>query len=236
MADAKVCHVSGCEKRAIGRGWCSAHYKRWRLTGEVGGPITRKPGRGRCEVEGCGHEGRLKRGLCVAHHHRALRHGDPTIRKSAANGELFAWIKAHVDHVGDECLPWPFARKSNGYGKVVVDGAQIVASRMMCILAHGEPPTPRHEASHSCGKGHEGCMNPGHLRWDTPEGNQADKVLHGTDNRGEKQWKSKLTEADVLEIRSLLGIVPQSEIAKRFGIDPSSVSNIKSGKNWGWLA
>jgi hypothetical protein len=33
------CIIEGCEKRAIGRGWCAAHYQRWRKNGD---PLTVK--------------------------------------------------------------------------------------------------------------------------------------------------------------------------------------------------
>jgi hypothetical protein len=63
-----------------------------------------------------------------------------------------------------------------------------------------------------------------------------DRLIHGTHNRGERQGSHKLTEADVHKIRSLSGRLSQTAIANRFGIDPSTVNNIHSGKRWGWLS
>jgi DNA-binding transcriptional regulator YiaG len=91
------------------------------------------------------------------------------------------------------------------------------------------------DAAHSCGKGHEGCVNPAHLRWDTRSGNFSDKLAHGTDNRGEKSPVSKLTESDVIKIREMRGTVSQSQLAKMFNIDQSNVSKIQSGHSWSWL-
>ncbi len=59
--------------------------------------------------------------------------------------------------------------------------------------------------------GKECCHNDGNpannrldnLRWDTRESNMADKVLHGTHNRGERCGTSKLKEEDVIEARKL---------------------------------
>lgn len=50
----------------------------------------------------------------------------------------------------------------------------------MCQKAHGDPPSPKHDAAHSCGRGHEGCVNPNHLSWKTKKQNQADRITHGT--------------------------------------------------------
>jgi hypothetical protein len=76
-------------------------------------------------------------------------------------------------------LIWPFARYNNGYGNVTFYDAlgkhSTGAHRIMCKLVHGEPPTPKHEAAHSCGNGTGGCINPHHLRSDTRGGNNADK-------------------------------------------------------------
>ena len=48
--------------------------------------------------------------------------------------------------------------------------------------------------------------------------------------------RAKLTKEKVLEIRSMLlqGII-QTEIAKKFGVDRSTISMIKLRKSWSWL-
>lgn len=80
------------------------------------------------------------------------------------------------------------------------------------------------------------CVNPGHLYWATPQENQNERVKHNTSNRGEQQWLAKLTSNDVLEIRKMLVAgFSQAGIARQYGLAPSTVSNIKTGKHWGWL-
>jgi hypothetical protein len=136
---------------------------------------------------------------------------------------------------GDECLAWPFS-KGRGYGMVWVDGRMVVASRYICELAHGAPPTPEHEAAHSCGKGHEACVTKGHLDWKTPAQNQADRVIHGTHDRGERNANSKITEAEAREILALKGVEPPCKIANRLRVSPHTVSKIHSGHSWAWLS
>ncbi len=68
------------------------------------------------------------------------------------------------------------------------------------------------------------------LQWATPETNQNDRIIHGTDSRGEKQTNSKLTEKQVLKIRTDPRIY--AEIGTQYGISIASVSLIKNKKNW----
>jgi hypothetical protein len=75
------------------------------------------------------------------------------------------------------------------------------------------------------------------LRWGTQEENEADKVLHGTAPRGENHGSAKLTEAQVKEIRSVplhRGVV--KELASLYGVSATTISNVRSGRNWGHLA
>jgi len=71
------------------------------------------------------------------------------------------------------------------------------------------------------------------LRWDTRRGNHADKVLHGTTVRGERNALAKLTEADVRTVFAMRerGAL-LSEIASTFGVTAANVSNILMRKTW----
>jgi len=53
--------------------------------------------------------------------------------------------------------------------------------------------------------------------------------------RGENSRKGNrlLSDEEILELNSLLGIVEGKTIAKMFGVSPQTVSNIKSGFRWG---
>lgn len=106
----------------------------------------------------------------------------------------------------------------------------MLAHRAMAVLSFGQPEGKK-DAAHSCGKGHLGCVNPKHLRWDTRSGNFADKIAHGTHNRGEKSPVAKLTNAEVVKIRSLAGSASHSEIARMFGVCASNICLIINGKS-----
>jgi len=87
-------------------------------------------------------------------------------------------------------------------------------------------------------KGMECCHNDGNpqnndlsnLRWDTSKNNHADKVKHGTTNRGERCGTAKLTQKQVDEIRQDNRL--QKLIAADYGVLQNTISRIKTGKRW----
>jgi len=187
-----------------------------------------------CGVAGC-EKSHFAKGFCRNHHHRWKRHGDP-LAGPTFNGEPLRWLAEHKDWRGEGCLIWPFARRSGTYGRVRAGSdRREYAHRRMCELVNGPPPTPLHETAHSCGRGYDGCVTPEHLRWDTKAGNAADRALHGTENRGERNGQAKLTTAQVRAIRASEGREPQWAIAKRFGICRQTVSDIRTGRRWAHL-
>lgn len=148
-------------------------------------------------------------------------------------GICVTWIRDHVAHQDDDCLIWPFSRNPiNGYGHFGHERKHYLAHRFMCKLAHGEPPTPKHQAAHSCGKGRDGCINPRHLSWKTHSQNQLDRRLHGTKHNAWWGKKGKLKPQQVLAIRALKGQLTQAAIARDFMTTESNVRAIQNGKTW----
>jgi hypothetical protein len=224
MANSRICSVEGCGKKLFCKGLCRTHYNK-------SIPIKK------CSVDGC--EGQAKNNMkfCWKHYARASAHGDP--EHETKSEEVRKFIKIAVECKDLACLFWPFPRNPNPKQprvNVNVDGKTRFASRYICELAHGEPPSLRHHSAHSCGNGHLDCMNASHLRWATPKENSADKLIHGTDNRGEKSHRAILTRVDVRNIRKLIKIGKSDiDIAKLFPVTPSCIYQIRRGKNWFWL-
>lgn len=123
-----------------------------------------------CRFNGCGREGLLSRGLCSSHYTRAKREKlldiYPRTRR-AENGAPLKFLTDNVGYSGADCVLWPFARAQNGYPELRYRGKSTRAHRLMCQMAHGEPPASHYEASHTCDRGHLGCVNPRHLVWET---------------------------------------------------------------------
>lgn len=265
MAEKRLCSVDGCGKPHLARGLCNKHYLRLRIHGHAlaGGPERHQAdfcsdqscnrrhfSRGlcrrhyakwkakfgkRCSVSGCDRPHNAH-GFCQAHEKRFKKFGDPYAGRPLP-GEVLAFLSNVVLKLEtNDCFPWPYTRSYDGYAKISAnDGGSQLVSRRICESTHGPAPTPAHHAAHTCGKGHEGCVNPRHIVWKTPTENMADKLVHGTHMRGERAPNAKLTERQVLEIRSLRGKMPHREIAELLGISIATVRNIIYRIDWAWL-
>jgi hypothetical protein len=144
------------------------------------------------------------------------------------HGASEEFLRSHVATEADGCLPWPYGTDKHGYGFATIDGIQRRASNWMCRLAHGEPFMIWKHAAHSCGN--PSCVNPKHLRWASHAENMADKEKHGTVNRGERNGKTTITEADVLAIREAPAKL--APLMARYGLSKYAISKIRSGKRW----
>jgi hypothetical protein len=180
-----------------------------------------------CSEAGCGRRV-VARGLCPTHYSRWRRNGGETRKK----GEPMEFILRALASSTDECIVWPFARHGKGYGHVKWSGAVRKAHRVVCELAHGEPPTEMHEAAHApfvCNN--RACINPRHLRWATPVENISDRQNGMTHAHGETHSRAVLTEADVREIRKeKVGFV--GDLARRFGVSEATIRSVLGGATW----
>lgn len=191
-----------------------------------------------CSIDGCG-KTVFCRGWCSRHYHRWQRYGDPFAGGPERQSYL-RWLEDRANYLGDECLTWPFFKCGDGRpGALWFRSKQTNAARVMCFLAHGDPPFPKAHAAHSCGNGHLACVNPRHLRWATAKQNQLDRYRDGTDIRGERHPNSHLSSADVRKIRQLVpllrGRMSHSDIGKLFDTTGSYVWAIVQRRVWAWL-
>lgn len=184
-----------------------------------------------CSVSECGrpHYGN---GFCQMHYARNRRHGDPLTTLRAASGTTAKWLReVALKWDSDECLLYPFAIASSGYGEANIDGRLVNAHVFVCEQTHGEKPSPKHETAHDCRS--KSCVNGRHVRWDTRLGNMRDKFRDGTIVRGVDIPSSRLTEREVVAIRA--DTRAQSMIAETYGISRANVSAIKTRRSWAWL-
>ena len=103
-------------------------------------------------------------------------------------------------------------------------------NRLVCAAFHG-PPMPGMDAAHNDGKkrNNKAC----NLRWATRLENAYDKIIHGTQTRGENVFGAKLTSEQVLEIISLsTSGVSRLQISLDYGVSCSSIRKIILGHSW----
>lgn len=76
------------------------------------------------------------------------------------------------------------------------------------------------------------CVNPAHLYVGDRLANGLDAAKRGRTTRGERNWSVKLKPEQVLEIRGLRGKLSMTEIARRYGVAQTTVSNIINRNIW----
>lgn len=131
-----------------------------------------------------------------------------------------------------ECLEWRGGYSSAGYGYFAWKGKAYPAHRMAWIIVNGEIPDGL-LVCHRCDN--RSCCRIDHLFLGTPADNSRDMVSKGRQGsaKGERSHLAKLTEQDVIAIRSdLYKDWTYRAIGKAFGIGEWEVSAILHHKRW----
>jgi hypothetical protein len=128
------------------------------------------------------------------------------------------------------CLEWTGGTVTGGYGAVWFNGKMRRAHRVAYELFCGPIPEGD-DVCHECDNPR--CINPKHLFAGSTADNIADMFAKGRNNcaRGSSQGLSKLTESDVIAIRSAQGKLLR-ELAGQYGVHFTVISKIRRGKIW----
>lgn len=90
-------------------------------------------------------------------------------------------------------------------------------------------PCPEgHQVGHLNGNRQDNRLE--NLAYVTPAENQAHRVLHGTDHRGEQCHLAKLTADDVRTIRQSAD--SHASLGRRFNVSPNTIASIRQGRTW----
>jgi len=151
-------------------------------------------------------------------------------------GQVRRIKKAHGAKTGRHLAAW--INKQTGYPSVSmhINNKRVneTIHKLVALAFLGLPPSGKHVVAHNDGsKTNNHWTN---LRWDTPKGNMADTLIHGTHNRGSNNGQSKLDAFTVKVIRRLvMAKIPHSFIAREFGICRQTVGDIKNRRRWAHL-
>lgn len=131
---------------------------------------------------------------------------------------------------GDACLEWPRGRYANGYGVYRANGKNHKVHREAYRLVHGPIPEGL-IIRHSCDN--PACFRPSHLLVGTHSDNAIDRESRHrrTILRGSQKPESKLTESQVLEIRSIKNLT-HVQIGLRFGVCRQTIEDILHRRIW----
>jgi hypothetical protein len=131
----------------------------------------------------------------------------------------------------DECWIWNGARGNTGYG--LFGRPPKYVHRISYTMYYGKLPKDLF-VCHTCDN--PSCVNPHHLWLGTQSDNMKDRHRKDRSNlpRGSKHGFAKLSERDVLDIRSLYQDreFSQYELADLCDVHVMTISDIVLGKSW----
>jgi len=143
-----------------------------------------------------------------------------------------------------QCWLWTGGFGSSGYAKFGMDRASQRAHRVAWVVFKNEAVPRRLSACHKCDE--RRCVNPDHVFLGTCRDNMQDciakkRFVYINHQRGEKHPRAKLTDADVVYLRSHhvpgahVGPFSRHELARKFGVSNTVITRAVQGKSWDYL-
>lgn len=178
-----------------------------------------------CEKDAIG------RGLCRRHYMQASR-GNTLDKYQTENGgphtiKKRLLSKYRVTETG--CWEWTGFRKKDrfDYGLIWIGDRQRRAHRVSYEVHKGPIPEGL-DILHSCDN--PPCINPDHLSVGTRGENCQDAASRDRFPLNEKHHATKLSREQVREIRAFKADWTNGEIAKKYGVNPATISRIRLGQ------
>jgi hypothetical protein len=145
--------------------------------------------------------------------------------------ERFEEMHEKIPEIG--CWIWTASTDKHGYGYIKVNGKTTKAPRASWLIHTGESPGERW-VLHTCDN--PSCVNPHHLFLGNAKDNSDDMRSKGRaiypgagPQNGEKNHNCKLSDDDVNYIRDVWRWGMGPELAKKFGVHPTTINKIRRG-------
>lgn len=134
-----------------------------------------------------------------------------------------------------KCWIWTGCVNNGGYGTFGLNGKYTMAHRFSWEFYNNQKIPLGYSVMHTCDNPR--CVNPKHLTIGTMKDNMQDSKKKGRSCFGEKNAMAKLTETQVLEIKSLIksNLYLIKDIAIRYNVSHRHVLQIKNGVRWRYL-
>ncbi len=132
---------------------------------------------------------------------------------------------------GTIALPNKCGQRYGSFGISEGKSVNYRAHRFAWMLCNGRIPEGM-VIMHSCDV--PLCVNPAHLKLGTQADNVADRDIKGRTAKGENHGHSKLTETQARFIKH--STERPGVLGKRYGVHPTAITAIRTGKNWAHLA
>lgn len=214
VVDDNGCHICTSHSKGIrlkGKSVNLHHYVYRTKIGEVP--------EGKIVVRKCGNE------KCINVDHLTLITREELAKKIHAHP-----IEYEIDPVTGCHVCTSHHTNNKGYPVLVFNRKAYPVHRFVYEREHGKISRGK-VVRHKCDN--RRCVNPEHLELGTQADNMRDMVERGRSTRGSKKWSAKLTEDDVREIRKRLAAGDLgSDLAKVYGVNPTTIRDIKAGRTW----
>lgn len=171
-------------------------------------------------------------------------------RLGTLKGEPYHYLNGHSKKAPVEVRFWKYVNKSDGCWEWVGNKHQqgyglmgdsnrgkTLKSHRISWEIHNGPIPEKMCVLHKCDN--TSCVNPNHLFLGTQQDNITDMVSKGRQRTGRMMGStnpiSKLTEAQVLEIRALVGTMTQKAISSLYSVGEMTISRVVNRKLWGHI-
>ena len=116
-----------------------------------------------------------------------------------------------------------------------VAGASTAAGHRLALLSRGEVVAPELYVLHACDN--PPCVNPEHLRGDTPTVNARERSERGRSCRGAAHHCAKLGDDRAFMVRAeAYAGFSHSQLAERHGVSTAAIDHVIAGRSYAHVA